>query len=211
MKRVLLVLALCLPSIVLAEAPAKKDPFTQGDAAAGATKSATCGACHGPTGNSAMAEWPKLAGQGSRFLFDQLKAFKTGARQNPVMQAQAAPLSEQDMRDLAAHYTLQKPAPGLASKDAVAVAQPLYRAGNAGRALPACGACHGPAGAGNAAAGYPRVGGQHATYVAARLRAYRALGTAELPDGNQKMMAAVAAKLSDKEIDALASYVNGLQ
>jgi len=212
MKRVLLVLALCAaPTIVLAEASAKKDPFTQGDAAAGATKSAACGACHGPTGNSAMAEWPKLAGQGSRFLFDQLKAFKAGARQNPVMQGQVAALSEQDMRDLAAHYTLQKPAPGVASKDAVAVAQPLYRAGNAGRALPACGACHGPAGAGNVAAGYPRVGGQHATYVAARLRAYRELGSKELPDGNQKMMAAVAAKLSDKEIDALASYVNGLQ
>ncbi|HSW15143.1 MAG TPA: c-type cytochrome [Solimonas sp.] len=211
MKRVLLVLALCVPTMVLAEASAKKDPFTQGDAAAGDTKSAACGACHGPNGNSAMAEWPKLAGQSSRFVFDQLKAFKAGTRQNPVMQGQVAALSEQDMRDLAAHYALQKPAAGVASKDAVAVAQPLYRAGVAGRALPACGACHGPAGAGVAASGYPRLGGQHATYVAARLRAYRDLASKELPDGNQKMMAAVAAKLSDKEIDALASYVNGLQ
>lgn len=212
MKRVLLVLALCAPLSVFAEATsAKKDPITQGDIAAGATKSAPCGACHGPNGNSAMPEWPKLAGQSSRFIFDQLKAFKSGARQNPVMQAQVAALSEQDMRDIAAHYALQKPAPGLASKDAVATAQPLYRAGNAGRALPACAACHGPAGAGNSAAAYPRIGGQHATYVAARLRAYRDLASKDLPDGNQKMMAAVAAKLSDKEIDALASYVNGLQ
>lgn len=212
MKRVLLVLALCAPLSVLAEAPAKKDPFTQGDAAAGATKSAACGACHGPNGNSAMPEWPKLAGQSSRFIFEQLKAFKSGTRQNPVMQGQVAALSEQDMRDLAAHYTLQKPAPGVASKDAVATAQPLYRAGNKDRALPACAACHGPAGNGNGAAAYPRLGGQHATYVAARLRNYRELGLkGELPDGNQKMMSAVAAKLSDKEIDALASYVNGLQ
>lgn len=211
MKRVLLVLALCAPLSVFAEATVKKDPFTQGDAAAGETKSATCGACHGAKGNSAMAEWPKLAGQGSRFIFDQLKAFKAGTRQNPVMQAQVAALSEQDMRDLAAYYSLQKPAPGVGSKDAVATAQPLVRAGNAARALPACASCHGPTGAGNGAAGYPRIGGQHATYVAARLRAYRELGSKELPDGNQKMMAAVAAKLSDKEIDALASYLNGLQ
>lgn len=211
MKRVLLVLALCAPLSVFAEAAAKKDPFTQGDAAAGSTKSAACGACHGPNGNSAMAEWPKLAGQGSRFVFDQLKAFKAGTRQNPVMQAQVAALSEQDMRDLAAHYAVQKPGPGVASKDAVAIAQPLYRAGNAARALPACASCHGPAGAGNAAAGYPRVGGQHATYAAARLRAYRELAAKELPEGNQKIMATVAAKLSDKEIDALASYLNGLQ
>lgn len=213
MKRVLLVLALCAPLSVFAEAaPAKKDPISQGDAAAGATKSAPCGACHGPNGNSAMAEWPKLAGQSSRFVFEQLKAFKSGARQNPIMQGQVAALSEQDMRDIAAHYALQKPAPGLASKDAVATAKPLYLAGNAARALPACAACHGPAGAGNAAAAYPRLGGQHAAYVAARLRTYRDLGLkGELPDGNQKMMAAVAAKLSDKEIDSLASYVNGLQ
>lgn len=211
MKRVLLALALCAPLTVFAEGSAKNDPFTQGDAAAGNTKSAACGACHGPTGNSAMAEWPKLAGQSSRFLFDQLKAYKAGTRQNPVMQGQVAALSEQDMRDLAAHYALQKPAAGVGSKDALAIAQPLYRAGNAARALPACGACHGPNGAGNAAAGYPRIGGQHATYAAARLRAYRELGSQELPDGNQKMMAAVAAKLSDKEIDALASYLNGLQ
>lgn len=210
MKHVLLALALCVPATVLAQG-GKKDPFTQGDAAAGATKAAACAACHGPNGNSAMGEWPKLAGQGSRFVYEQLKAFKTGLRQNPIMQAQAAPLSEQDMRDIAAYYAVQKLAPGVASKDAVTVAQPIYRAGDHARGLPACAACHGPQGIGNAAAAYPRIGGQQAPYTAVRLRAYRELAGRELPEGNVKMMAAVAAKLTDQEIDALSSYVQGLQ
>ena len=212
MKRVLLALALCAPLGAFADGAAKKDPFTGGDAAAGATKSATCAACHGPNGNSAMAEWPKIAGQSSRYLYEQLKAFKTGARNNPIMMGQVAALSDQDLRDLAAHYTLQKAAPGVASEAAIATAQPLYRAGAAARGLPACAACHGPTGAGNGAAGYPHIGGQHAAYTAARLRAYRdAAADPKLPEGNQKMMATVAAKLSDAEIDALASYINGLQ
>lgn len=211
MKRVLLALALCAPLTVLAEGAAQKDPFTAGDAAAGAAKSAPCAACHGPNGNSAMGDWPKLAGQSSRFLYEQLAAFKSGKRQNPIMQAQVATLNDQDLRDLAAHFALQKTAPGVASKDALTLAQPLYRAGKAERGLPACAACHGPAGAGNAAAAYPRIGGQQGPYVASRLRAYRSLAAQDLPEGNQKMMAAVAGKLSDQEIDALASYVTGLQ
>ena len=162
-------------------------------------------------GNSANAEWPKLAGQSPKYLFEQLAAFKSGARKNPLRTPQAAALSEQDMKDLAAHYGAQKPAPGVASKDAVAVAQKLYRAGDAARGLPACAACHGPAGAGNAAAGYPRLGGQHATYNTAALNRLRAAASEPLPDGNLKAMASIAAKLSDAEIAALASYVNGLQ
>lgn len=212
MKRVLLAAALCAPLAALAEAPsAAKDPFTGGSAEAGAAKAAVCAACHGPNGASAMPEWPKLAGQGSRFTFEQLQAFKAGTRQNPVMQAQAQPLSEQDMRDLAAHFALQKPSPGVASPASVAVAQKLYRAGDAARGIPACAACHGPAGAGVDAAGYPRLSGQHATYGANRLRAYRTMAAGQPAEGNAPIMAAVAARLSDAEIEALASYVNGLQ
>lgn len=209
MKRVLLALLLSAPlSSVVAE-QAGKDPFTQGDAATGATKAAPCAACHGPGGNSAMPEWPKLAGQGAPYIANQLKLFKSGQRKNPIMQAQAAPLSEQDMKDIGAYYAQQKTAPGLASKDAVAIAEPLYRGGDAQRGIPACAACHGPKGAGNPAAGYPHVGGQHAQYSAVQLRAYRsgerALG------GNGQMMATIASKLTDQEIEALASYLNGLQ
>lgn len=210
MKRVLMVLALCAPLSVFAEGAAK-DPLTGGSAEAGAGKAAVCSACHGPGGNSANPEWPKLAGQSSRFIAEQLHQFKAGKRQNPLMAAQVASLSDGDIKDLAAYYAAQKTAPGVGSEAAIPVAQKLFRAGDNSRALPACGACHGPTGAGAAPAAYPRIGAQHSVYVANRLKLYREAAKGELADGNFKIMAQVASKLSDAEIEALASYVNGLQ
>lgn len=208
MKRVLLAFALCVPMLASAE-EAAKDLFVKGDAAAGATKAAVCGACHGPNGNSANAEWPKIAGLSSTYTYSQLKAFQKGERKNAVMMGQVAALSDQDLRDLAAYYANQKMSPGVTSKDAVAIAEKLYRAGDATRSLAACSACHGPTGAGNPGSGYPRISGQHATYGAAQLRSFR---TGERSAGlNGQMMKAIAAKLTDQEIDALASYINGLQ
>ncbi len=211
MKRVLLACALCLPLMSFAEesATAKKDALTGGDAAAGATKAASCVACHGATGNSTNPEWPKLAGQSGPYLVTQLKNFKSGARKQAVMMGMATALSEQDMRDVAAHFSGMKMEPGVTSKDAVAIAERLYRAGDAARGLPACAACHGPTGAGNAAASYPRLGGQHAKYAETQLAAFKSGERALGPNG--QAMAAVAAKLTDAEIAALASYVNGLQ
>ena len=183
--------------------------FLKGDAKAGESKAGTCAACHGPAGNSAMPAWPKLAGQGAPYAYAQLKAFKEGKRVNPIMQAQAAPLSDQDMQDLAVYFAAQPASPGVASKDAVPVAEKLYRAGDAERGLPACASCHGPAGTGNPAAGYPHVGGQHAEYNTAQLNAYR---KGERNHGaNGQIMSEVAAKLTDEEIAALASYLNGLR
>jgi len=213
MKRLFMALVLVAPTMlsfnVQAEEAAAKDPFTHGDAAAGATKAAACVACHGVGGNSAMPDWPNLAGQGSAYIQHQLKAFKSGERKNPIMMGQAANLSDADMADIAAYFTQQKVRPGLASKDAVAIAEPLFRGGDANRGLPACASCHGPRGAGNPAAGYPRIGAQHGKYTATQLTAYksgeRGVGT------NGHMMQTIAAKLSDQEIEALASYVNGLQ
>lgn len=210
MKRVFLAAVLCVPLSGFA-AEAGKDPFTQGSVEAGAARVAVCMACHGPAGNSANPEWPKLAGQGSRYTYEQLKAFKSGTRQNPLMSGQAAALSDTDMRDLAAYYAAQPFSPGVASAAAVGVAGKIYRGGDATRGLPACAACHSADGAGTAAAGYPRVGGQHATYTAAALKNYRAAAARELPEGNLKVMAQVASRLSDAEIEALASYLNGLQ
>lgn len=190
-------------------ADAGASPFLKGDVKAGEAKAATCAACHGPKGVSAVPAWPKLAGQGAAYTYAQLKQFKDGTRKNPVMNAQAQPLSDQDMQDLAVYFAAQAPSPGVASKDAVAVAEKIYRAGAADRGVPACGACHGPKGAGNPAAGYPRVSGQHADYTAAQLNAYR---SGERKAGaNGQMMAEVAAKLTDAEIAALASYLSGLQ
>jgi len=209
MKRVLLALVLCAPLSVFAEGEAK-DPFVKGDAAAGATKAVACTACHGPGGNGAInPAWPKLAGQGSSYIAAQLNACKEHTRNNPVMWGQAAGLSPEDIADVAAYFSSQKPVPGVASEDSVAVAQKLYRAGDAARGLPACGACHGPTGAGNPSAQFPRIGGQNSGYSSAQLKSYRAGERGA--KGKGQMMAAVATHLTDAEIEALASYISGLQ
>jgi len=214
MKRVLIALALCAPlfAAMAEEAPAAaaKDAFTQGDAAAGAAKAATCFACHGPGGNGAInPAWPKLAGQHSSYIAEQLAEFKSAQRKNPVMLGQAATLSDDDMHNLGAYFATQKPVPGVASKDAVAVAEKLYRAGDAERGIPACSACHGPTGAGNAAAQFPRLGGQNTAYAAAELNDYKSGERGA--QGKGQIMATIAAKLSDAEVQALSSYLSGLQ
>ena len=78
-----------------------------GDAAAGATKAATCVACHGEGGNKPISNYPKLAGQHQKYLVRALLDYQTGARTNAVMNAQAAGLSLVDIEDLAAHYAAQ--------------------------------------------------------------------------------------------------------
>jgi cytochrome c553 len=175
---------------------------------AGQTKSTPCIACHGVDGNSANPEWPSIAGQHESYLVDQLKAFRAGARQNPLMTPMAAALSDQDIYDLAAWYSSQTPRGGETEPSKLKLGQKVYRAGNMEEETMACAACHGPTGRGNPLASYPAIQGQHATYVAAQLRAYRS-GT-RTSDPNQ-VMRSVAARLSEAEIDAVASYVQGLR
>jgi cytochrome c553 len=175
---------------------------------AGQTKSTPCIACHGVDGNSANPEWPSIAGQQESYLVDQLKAFRAGARQNPLMTPMAAALSDQDIDDLAAWYSSQTPRGGETEPSKLKLGQKVYRAGNMEEETMACAACHGPTGRGNPLASYPAIQGQHATYVAAQLRAYRS-GT-RTSDPNQ-VMRSVAARLSEAEIDAVASYVQGLR
>jgi cytochrome c553 len=180
-----------------------------GSADEGQSKSTACIACHGPNGNSANPEWPNLAGQHEQYVRKQLQAFKSGARKNPLMTPMAMGLSDDDMEDLGAYFAAQKPAATLeADAGKVAVGQRVYRSGDAKTGAPACASCHGPTGDGNPPASYPAVRGQYATYVAAQLRAYRA-GT-RATDQNQ-MMRNVAATMSDEQIDAVASYIQGLR
>lgn len=178
-----------------------------GDASRGQEISQTCVACHGADGNSANAEWPKLAGQGERYIYEQLQAYQSGERENALMAQQVADLSEQDMKDLAAYYASQQVDVGAADPDLAEQGESIYRGGIPDKGVAACTACHGPTGAGMAAAGYPRLGGQHATYVAGQLQAYRA---GERTTDANRIMRGVAEKLSDEEIRAVASYVSGL-
>jgi len=199
MKKVLLVASLI--SCVFAA------PVMAGDAAAGKTKSAMCTACHGADGNSMVPTFPKLAGQNESYIIKQLHEFKSGKRKNDVMAPMAAPLSDDDMANLAAYFSSQSGKVGQAAADQVELGQGIYRAGNAESGVAACAGCHGPTGSGNPQAGFPRLSGQHADYVAAQLKGFRA-GERNNDPGN--MMRGVAAKMSDAEIAAVAQYVQGL-
>ena len=186
------------------------DVLGAGDAAAGATKITTCLACHGQDGNSVNGEWPKLAGQHPRYLVRQLELYKSGGRQNAIMAGMSAALSEEDMADIAAHYSAQKLKPGVADPALVDRGAELYRAGDAERGIPACMACHGPTGQGNPLVVYPRLAGQHAQYTATQLKLFRdgaVWGTGEAANA---VMSEVAAGLTDADIEALSSYLQGL-
>ena len=192
-----------------------------GDATAGQTKAAACGACHGMDGNSSDAQYPKLAAQQERYIARQLALFQTGERQSPVMMGFASTLKPQDMRDVGAWFASQKTLPGVADDTTIKsgpnqgkkfyqVGEQIYRGGDAARGIPACMACHGPTGAGNPGPAYPTLGGQHAAYVSTRLTAFRGGLVLGKGDYANPVMAGVAKNLTDEEIQALATYVNGL-
>ena len=190
-----------------------------GDAAAGQAKSAVCGACHGTDGNSMAPNFPKLAGQAESYIVKQLQDMKASParREVPEMMGFVPGLSDQDMADLAAYYAKQKPTGGAADPALVELGQKVFRAGNQASGVAACASCHGATGKGMPEAGFPALAGQHAVYVETQLKAFRAAGREDAEgkrrtnDGEGKMMQATAARLSDNEIKALASYINGLQ
>ncbi len=181
--------------------------LAQGDAAAGQAKSALCGSCHGVDGNSPLAMNPKLAGQSARYMVKQLQEFKSGARESAIMASMVLSLSDQDMEDIAAWYSSQQPTIQGANPESIELAERLYRAGNSEIAVAACSACHSPTGKGNAPAGFPLLSGQHAEYTLQQLKNFRS--GARQNDGSA-MMRTVVERLTDKELEALASYVSGL-
>ena len=169
-----------------------------GDAGAGKTVAAACGACHGDAGKSANPAWPNLAGQHADYLANSLKAFKSGARKNDLMSPMAAGLSDADMRNVSAYFS--KASCGVSGGDKAKAELGKVRAAN-------CAACHSAGGLrGNGAAGisgakaWPNLAGQNAEYLDSALRAFR--------DGsrNHAVMTSVAKTLSDADIDNLAAY-----
>ena len=180
-----------------------------GDPAAGKSKAGTCAACHGVDGNSANPEWPSLAAQHAGYLAQQIAIFQAGKmRQNALMAPMVAGLSDEDREDIAAYFA-GLPRRGLFAdgKADLAAAERLYRGGNAEKGIPACMACHGPDGVGNALAGFPSIGSQQSKYIATQLRAYRDGQRSSDPRG---MMRDIASQLSDEEIEALSQYLAGL-
>ncbi|EUB83504.1 c-type cytochrome [Pseudomonas sp. HOU2] len=183
-----------------------------GDAAAGQAKAAVCGACHGPDGNSMAPNFPKLAGQGERYLTKQLHDIKSGKRTVLEMTGLLTNLSDQDLADIAAYFASQKGSVGAADPKIVARGEALFRGGNLEKGLPACTGCHSPNGAGNAAAGFPHLGGQHAQYIAKQLTDFRKEDptAGRSNDGDAMTMRTIARKLSDEDIAAVATYIQGL-
>ncbi len=198
---------------------AKANP---GDPEAGATKAGACAACHGLDGNGTDPTiYPRIAGHSERYLARQLALFKSGERINAIMQPYAAPLSAQDMRDLGAYFATQETGAGIADDTEITegpyadmkfyqVGEKLFRSGDVSRGIPACMACHGPSGAGNPGPPYPHVAGQQAWYSARRLQDYRAGETTQRDRSQFDIMASVAKSLTDAEISALSSYLQGL-
>jgi len=168
------------------------------------SKAAVCVACHGIDGNSINPVWPNLAGQGAEYTVQQLKAFKTKTRNNAVMWPFANSLSDDDMWQIAIYYSKQKLSVKPSSNSASETAEKLYRGGDMNRHIPACMACHGPNGAGNAPARYPALRGQQAAYTQSQLLAYKS-GERKHP-----MMEAIAQNLSDNDIKTLSSYISAL-
>ena len=179
-----------------------------GDATAGQAKAAVCGACHGPDGNSMAPNFPKLAGQGERYLNKQLHDIKSGKRTVLEMTGLLTNLSDQDLADISAYYASQKGSVGAADPKVVARGEELFRGGKLDQGMPSCTGCHSPNGAGNAAAAFPHLGGQHAQYTAKQLTDFREGNRTN--DGDAKIMQSVAAKLSNKDIEAVSNYIQGL-
>ena len=195
-----------------------------GDPQAGAQKAVVCAACHGVDGNPADPMYPRLAGQSERYIAHQLALFKSGERNTgmaAIMVPFASALGAQDMRDIGAYFATQKAGAGIADDTVIAsgpnqglkfyqVGEKLFRSGDADRGIPACMACHGPNGAGNPGPAYPHIGGQHAAYTAQRLQYYQAGQTQETDPAHFRIMEQVTHSLTEQEIQALSSYVQGL-
>ena len=199
--------ALLSLSALPAQANEAKAASTQPDLAKGAEKSAQiCAACHTSDGSRGAPANPILQGQHAEYLAKQLHEFKAGKRANPVMSGMAAALSDDDIRNVAAFYASKQAKPGFAKhKESVALGEKIYRGGIAAKQVPACAGCHSPTGAGIPAQ-YPRLGGQHSDYAEAQLVAFRSGARA-----NSIQMTAIAARMSDVEIKAVADYVAGLR
>mgnify|MGYP001555542125 CR=1 FL=1 len=178
-----------------------------GDPERGASLAGVCSACHGVDGNSLNPEWPKLAGQHASYLATHLQHYRSGARVNVLMSGQAANLGDQDILDLAAYYAGLEIAVGEADPALAGLGETIYQRGLAAKNVPACASCHGPAGQGVGSAVFPSLYGQHAAYTGLQLKLYR---SGERNTDPNRMMRGVAAQLTDEEIAAVASYLQGL-
>lgn len=205
------------PAPVSPEERKAQFPFSNGSVKDGTAKAALCTACHGPNGNSTNPEWPRLAGQSAVYLAEQIRLFKSGARNNPIMKPLVASLSDKDIADISVYFEAQTASGLEADPSYWKAGQALYTRGDTKRDIPACVACHGPGGRGNLAAGYPALRAQQSVYVAKQLAdyssgaRYQGAGNPAVASRNGVMMLTVAKRLSPTDMRDLASYVQGMR
>jgi cytochrome c553 len=190
-------------------AAAKADPakggslYDTGDNARGLP---ACASCHGAGGNSTINTNPRLAGQIDTYIHKQLVDFTTPSRNQPVMTTYAKMLSDDEKKNLAAYLATQQPKQGAArNKDTLELGRKIYRGGIADRGVAACASCHGATGVGLPVQ-YPRLAGQHQDYTVTQLQAFKSGARS-----NSTPMAALAKRLSDDEMKAVADYIAGLK
>lgn len=202
-KFIFFILYFCLSGISLSDAKPVKKTLN--------TIIAECEGCHGPKGNATFNDnWPKLAGQNLHYLLKQMHDFEPNAtpkRDNPLMNSLIMALSNEQQIKVANYYANLIATIDTAKPHLLSLGQRIYRGGDLHKGLPACLACHGPAGLGNPAAGFPRLSGQHARYIATQLKAFRA---AKRTNDTFQMMPIISKKMSDTEIIAVSNYISGL-
>jgi cytochrome c553 len=206
--KVLVVASILTASFVVTSLQA--EPIV-GDVEQGKAKVAQiCNACHGIDGNGVPGQtvWPKLAGQHPNYVYKQLNNFKNNERYNVQMTPMAMPLTDEDMRNVAAYFASQQQIGGEADPELVKLGESIFRAGNPKTGVPACSGCHGPAGLGTNLSKFPRLAGQHADYISQTLKAFRAMERQNDPNG---MMRGVTARMTDQEMLAVAQYIQGLR
>ena len=180
------------------------------DLSKGKELSASCAACHGDEGISLNPTWPKIAGQNPKYLASQLYEFRKGPdgnRNNAVMYGIAMTLSDDDIENLSAYYASLESNVGLTQDKYLELGRNIYRGGNMEIKIQACMSCHGPNGQGNYAAAIPMLSGQHAQYTYQQLKNFQA--SARSNDYN-KMMRNIVHRMTDEEMKAVASYIEGL-
>ncbi len=192
-----------------AAAPVKADAAKGGslyDTGDAARSLPACVSCHGAAGSSTIAANPKLAGQVENYVYKQLVDFTGPDRNQPVMTTYAKMLTDSEKKNVAAYLAVQKQKPGAAkNKDTLDLGRKIYRGGIADKGVAACASCHGANGNGLPIQ-YPRLAGQHQDYTVAQLTAFRS-GARK----NSAPMSALAKRMSDDEMKAVADYIAGLK
>lgn len=161
----------------------------------------SCIYCHGKGGNAGSSFYPRLAGQPSGYLKQQLNAYRTESRKHTMMSSIAMILSPEEIDVLADYLAAQTP---VKSEAGIPGPAKMLEKGRAKAAQLACVSCHGANYQGQG--DYPRLAGQGYDYLSAQLTNFR--------DGQRRdaqgVMAGLATGLSDSDIESLSRFLSEL-